>query len=501
MLWQKGLGFHQKVSSLFASFWQQHPLFYLGCSAFLGSSIAIRPSIVFLLPFLLLFYPVKIRSSLQFLSYFLFLLFALFTQRAEDIIGDRDKAPVKGTFKISSLQDKTTFFQKNYFLYKGTLQIDDPKEKQGMNIPCSFSMKKSDPFLRADRDYLIEGDLVKNSSSKHQLKIKKAKPVPGSFSFSAIRYSAKQFIKKMLLEKVPSKESRSLLQALLIGDIEDRRMTFFFQKMGLQHILAISGFHFALLAAFLQTALGWLFSRKVSLVLLLLVISSYAFLIGPSPSVLRAWITISLYFIAILVHRRASALNILGAALLIELSFNPVIICDLGFQLSFICTFAILSFYPIARDFLARDSLQKDSFLSLSNWQKHLLLVRHFFQQATLLTLSVHVFALPVLLFVFQKFPLISLVSNLFVPVFVSISYVLLWAGVLSFPVPYLSTKIHLLNSWFTNLWLELLYRTPPFFDRYLRVEYFPFPVLVAILTMLFFIAVLVFHNRRRKII
>src|SRR5690606_6031061 len=90
-----------------------------------------------------------------------------------------------------------------------------------------------------------------------------------------------------------------------------------------------------------------LFSEKISLIFLLALLSSYFFFLGSSPSVFRAWIAIALWTVSKLIQRKLNGKNALGTCLIIELLFDPRSIFHLGFQLSFLCTAAILLLTPI----------------------------------------------------------------------------------------------------------------------------------------------------------
>ncbi len=61
---------------------------------------------------------------------------------------------------------------------------------------------------------------------------------------------------------------------------------------------------------------------------------------------MRAWAASTVYLLGILLNRPTSAINALGVGLLFELALDPLVITNIGFQLSFICTAAILLVYP-----------------------------------------------------------------------------------------------------------------------------------------------------------
>ncbi|ACB51197.1 competence protein [Crocosphaera subtropica ATCC 51142] len=118
-----------------------------------------------------------------------------------------------------------------------------------------------------------------------------------------------------------------------------------FVNIGLAHVLAASGFHVALLLAIIFWVTRSLSPSK-KLVIGILILILYVGLTGIQPSILRA----SLMGIAILIgqvlDRKTNPLGTLLLSGFILLLFNPLWIWDLGFQLSFLATFALLVTSP-----------------------------------------------------------------------------------------------------------------------------------------------------------
>ena len=136
-----------------------------------------------------------------------------------------------------------------------------------------------------------------------------------------------------------------LLMGLLAGDRSGipEALRSDFQRSGLVHVLAISGFHVVLLAGFLMTflkatGLPHRIVRVTGILLLLL----YVPVTGGSPAVRRAVIMFAVPQAGMLLQRPAAALNSLGVALLILALPNPDIIWNPGFQLSAAATLGII---------------------------------------------------------------------------------------------------------------------------------------------------------------
>jgi competence protein ComEC len=140
-------------------------------------------------------------------------------------------------------------------------------------------------------------------------------------------------------------EIQGLATALLLGDradldVEQRESM---RALGLSHLFAISGFHFALMMFFLRGlvkrlgASPWL-SNGIGLILLWM----YGAIIGFPISALRALVLMSFIFGGELTRLRVDRVNLLFAAVFVLLLVEPFSIYSLGFQLSVVATLSLL---------------------------------------------------------------------------------------------------------------------------------------------------------------
>jgi len=136
-----------------------------------------------------------------------------------------------------------------------------------------------------------------------------------------------------------------LISALLLGEKTELNpeLRERFRLSGMMHILAISGFHFAFLAAILHIALGFLpvslTSRRLFSILLLGV---YAVFTGLPASVCRAWLMFTLWMSAAIANRTSAWPNTLALSAFLILLIDPNQWNSPGFQLSYCATLAIL---------------------------------------------------------------------------------------------------------------------------------------------------------------
>jgi competence protein ComEC len=144
-------------------------------------------------------------------------------------------------------------------------------------------------------------------------------------------------------------ERRAVLEGIVLGDdsaLSDgvRRD---FRVSGLYHILAVSGQNVVLVAAGVLMV-AWLLgvSRLAAEIGALAAIAAYVLAVGPQPSVIRAGVAGALASLAWLTGRLRDAWQalLLGAAVL--LAWNPYVVFDAGFQLSFAAVLAIFTLVP-----------------------------------------------------------------------------------------------------------------------------------------------------------
>ena len=142
-------------------------------------------------------------------------------------------------------------------------------------------------------------------------------------------------------------DSSDVMRAVLLGDrsgLSDETYEDF-SRVGIAHIIALSGLHVSAIAL----ALDWIMKRLrfprtlrslISVVLLVL----YTVMTGAGSSTIRAVLMYAILCIDREMGYPSDTLTRMGIAFLIQLGFNPLLIGDNGFVLSYISVAAILSF-------------------------------------------------------------------------------------------------------------------------------------------------------------
>ena len=206
-------------------------------------------------------------------------------------------------------------------------------------------------------------------------------------------------------------------EALILGDKNylQREDINAFKKLGISHLLAISGLHLGLLISIIYYILQKLnFSSKLIENIIIIILPCYMVISGFSSSVVRAGLMIIVY----LILRRKNIANIdsLLITFLIMTIINPLYIFDIGFELSFFITFSLL----MSTEYIKKSKNKLQSSLKIS--------VISFLA------------SMPILISNFYTVPYISVLSNIIlVPIFSIIIFPLV---VCSYIVFLLSTTI-----------------------------------------------------------
>lgn len=173
-----------------------------------------------------------------------------------------------------------------------------------------------------------------------------------TFFLETLRFQAGHKLDSMLQNR--SIAVRGIYKAILTGERGEipEAILEAFRGAGAMHLLAISGLHMGVLSVFFFCICRVLFSLSSRFLLAfsldrwsafcaLLPLTVYAFVAGLQPPVVRALIMTMFFLWAVMVRRRHTLINLIGAAALVILLQNPLLLFTASFQLSFIAVTAI----------------------------------------------------------------------------------------------------------------------------------------------------------------
>lgn len=197
-------------------------------------------------------------------------------------------------------------------------------------------------------------------------------------------------------------KAASVLSAMVLGDKRglDRDTRNMYQLNGIAHILAISGLHIAILG---MTLFEWLRKRtgsyRISGCVAMIVVVFYGIMTGLSGSTSRAVIMMGLVMIGKAKGRSADLLTSAGIASICMAVWNPYVIRDAGFQLSFAAVAGLAVIHPVYVQAFGKKGRLRQAFG---------------------VSLSSSLATLPICVFYYYQFPLYGILLNLLVVPLVS---------------------------------------------------------------------------------
>ena len=294
-------------------------------------------------------------------------------------------------------------------LKKGDIIQFEPqfKEIESNKNPETFNYKRYLFFhLISQQTYLKSNKWIKISVQKSILDMDR---------ISDLRNYLLQKYKEYGIEG----QELSVLSALSLGyknDL-DSRIQKSYASTGAIHVLAVSGLHVGIVFVILSFLLSFLGKSKtarfIRFAFVLLFIWFFAILTGAAPSVLRASLMFSFIALGQALNRRGSIYNSIFASAFILLLFNPFLLFDLSFQLSYSAVISILYFQP---KIYALISVRFRVF----KWIWALITV----------SLAAQIGTLPITIFYFHQFPNYFLLSNFIV---IPLATLIIWLAVVFF--------------------------------------------------------------------
>ncbi len=142
-------------------------------------------------------------------------------------------------------------------------------------------------------------------------------------------------------------ETLSLVAAMAFGERSTLSTETWdmFARTGVSHLLALSGLHLSILYTLLAFILYRVVGRTASSSLLLLSIWLYVVLVGMPVSALRAATMLSFFTLFALAYREGAAVNTILCTVVAMLLVRPLMLWDMGFQLSVASVLSIAIFY------------------------------------------------------------------------------------------------------------------------------------------------------------
>lgn len=238
----------------------------------------------------------------------------------------------------------------------------------------------------------------------------------GGNALWATIYQIRAGLKAAIAEELPNDSEKGIAEALVLGDEADipNEVMTEYAGTGTLHILSVSGLHVAIILLVLNAIFSFLvripYGRAIKTILVLSLIWAYAFFTGFSPPIARSVIMFSIVFMGTQAAREYNIYNSICAAALILLLFDPLLILQAGFQLSFIALAGIVWIQP-----------------EIAKWWQPKHKIGHWFWELAAASLAAQLITLPISILYFNQLSLYFLPANLIV---IPASFLVLGLGI-----------------------------------------------------------------------
>ena len=197
----------------------------------------------------------------------------------------------------------------------------------------------------------------------HEKNTSKKKPA-ADFAFE-ISQKTGELLDKSLCEK-----DAGMMKAILLADKSDldSEVKNLYKDAGESHLLAISGLHITMFAAFIlfilkRTPLNLKAAYSITIIILIL----YGYLIGFSPSALRAIVMFTILSIGKMIGKSYDSLTALAVASLITVIIKPLYVLQSGFIMSYLAIVGISVVLPAFETYGKRNpKILSSFFMSIS---------------------------------------------------------------------------------------------------------------------------------------
>jgi competence protein ComEC len=261
-------------------------------------------------------------------------------------------------------------------------------------------------------------------------------------NFNSLLYQWRLKIKNILNENLTNSNSNALISALLLGQQSsiDKETKAILVDAGIIHILAVSGLHVGIIYLLFNYLTFFIQNNKyrfIKLSIVLLGIWLFVFITGVPPSAFRAAVMFSFFAFGKNLNLQSNSFNIIAASAIFMLLTNPLLIFDVGFQLSYSAVLGIITF-------------QRPIYSSLYTGKNKII---NYGWSLTSVSIAATLGTLIFTLYNFNRFPTYFIFTNLLA---IPTAFVLLLSGIaliVLHPIPMLAQWI---SQWI-DFWVQAL--------------------------------------------
>ena len=207
-------------------------------------------------------------------------------------------------------------------------------------------------FYYGDRIHIVGNLSVKLLNNSDQIYIMNFPKIEAKKSSGNKILAVTSFIRQKVIsifESTLPQTPSGLLLGIVFGIKEGIPRDFYesLRTSGTLHVTAASGMNVTMVGGFLSALFAFFLRRQIAVLASIAGILFYAVLAGLEPSIVRASIMGTLVFSAQILGRQNLAVYGLFLTGYFMLLFNPNLLFDIGFQLSFLATAGLLFIFPL----------------------------------------------------------------------------------------------------------------------------------------------------------
>lgn len=253
---------------------------------------------------------------------------------------------------------------------------------------------------------------------------------------AAVRHRLTEGLTRAMGEEAGSYAATMLLGSRGLIDPEDRDA---FNRLGIAHILSVSGYHVGVLAAMLAALLRMLRARLgVRTAVTALVLAVYCLLTGMNAPVVRASVLVVLYMLGRLQLRQNISLHLLSVSAILMLLVSPAQLTGASFQLSYCAMLGITMVLP---------TLERARFFKKSRHQR--------LWRAVFAAFAAQLGILLPQIYWFQELPLIAMPLNVIVMTGAGLLMTLYWIVLALLMIPPAASVVGAAAGFVTELLLD----------------------------------------------
>ncbi|MDD2480521.1 MAG: DNA internalization-related competence protein ComEC/Rec2 [Lutispora sp.] len=288
--------------------------------------------------------------------------------------------------KVYNYKERILFKNYGKFTYKAGDIVKARGQAVGFITKRNFGDQDYNLYNRSRRIYnqflSRDNELIKKSANNFKI---------------IFLYGLRNKIAGVINSSMPKAEA-AFLNAVILGDKQwiDEGDLINFQKTGLSHLLSVSGLHVAFIALMLNKLFKTLkLSSKANGLITCVLIIYYVMMIGAPPSAVRALIMMIVVTIGKNLNKEYDLLASVSFSAILMLIFNPLLIHNQGFIISYSCIYSIAYLYEPVYEKIKNVPIPA------------------FIRKSISLSIAIQIGISPILIYYFQYFSIVNILLNI----------------------------------------------------------------------------------------